>query len=68
MSSGADTARRCAATYTSSSHSGEHRFRALFPLYGAAEPCSAQGCLLAIVDRLLAELSLEQLVTAWSEG
>ena len=59
-----DTARHwCAATYTSSSHSEqEHRFRALFPLSMELQsPAQHKGAYWLIVDRLLAELSLEQL-------
>ena len=59
-----DTARAwCAATYTSSSHTeAEHRFRALFPL-GMDLGSSSQhrGAYWLIVNRLLAELQLEQL-------
>ena len=53
----------CAATYTSASHSKEeHRFRALFPL-GKQLNTTAEhkGAYWLIVNRLLAELELEQL-------
>jgi len=59
-----DTARHwCAATYTSASHSEtEHRFRALFPLgkelHSTAEH---KGAYWLIVNRLLAELKLDEL-------
>jgi len=59
-----DTARNwCAATYTSSSHSEqEHRFRALFPLSIELDtPSQHKGAYWLIVDRLLADLGLEQL-------
>ena len=59
-----DTARQwCAATYTSSSHSEqEHRFRAIFPL-GKQLGTTAEhrGAYWLIVNRLLAELELEEL-------
>ena len=59
-----DTARHwCSATYTSASHSEtEHRFRALFPLgkelHSTAEH---KGAYWLIVNRLLAELELNEL-------
>ncbi len=59
-----DTARQwCAATYTSNSHSEqEHRFRALFPLsMELSSPSQHKGAYWLIVDRLLADLGLEQL-------
>jgi len=59
-----DTARHwCAATYTSASHSEtEHRFRALFPL-GKELNSTAEhkGAYWLIVNRLLAELELNEL-------
>jgi predicted P-loop ATPase len=59
-----DTARHwCAATYTSASHSEtEHRFRALFPL-GKELRSTAEhkGAYWLIVNRLLAELKLNEL-------
>ena len=59
-----DTARQwCAATYTSSSHSEqEHRFRALFPLgIELQTPAQHKGAYWLVVNRILAELQLEQL-------
>ena len=59
-----DTARQwCAATYTSASHTeSEHRFRALFPL-SKELPSTAEhkGAYWLIVNRLLAELQLNEL-------
>ncbi len=59
-----DTARQwCAATYTSASHTeSEHRFRALFPL-SKELPSTAEhkGAYWLIVNRLLAELELNEL-------
>ena len=53
----------CAATYTSNSHSEEeHRFRALFILEQELHSTNQhRGAYWLIVNRLLAELSLEQL-------
>ncbi len=59
-----DTARKwCAATYTSSSHSEqEHRFRALFPLPKTlTSTAEHKGAYWLIVNRLLAELELQEL-------
>jgi len=59
-----DTARQwCAATYTSSSHSEqEHRFRALFPLGMELDSAGQhKGAYWLIVNRLLAELGLDDL-------
>lgn len=58
------TARQwCAATYTSSSHTEqEHRFRAIFPLGKLLNTAAEhKGAYWLIVNRLLAELELEQL-------
>lgn len=60
-----DTARQwCAATYTSASHSEqEHRFRALFPLSKQLQSIAEhRGAYWLIVNRLLADLSLETLL------
>ena len=60
-----DTARQwCAATYTSSSHTEqEHRFRAIFPLAIQLESTQQhRGAYWLIVDRLLADLSIEKLI------
>lgn len=59
-----DTARQwCAATYTSASHSEqEHRFRALFPLSKQLQSIAEhRGAYWLIVNRLLADLSIEAL-------
>lgn len=59
-----DTARQwCAATYTSASHSEqEHRFRALFPLSKQLHSIAEhRGAYWLIVNRLLADLSVEAL-------
>ena len=59
-----DTARNwCLATYTSSSHTEEeHRFRALFPLERELQTVSEhRGAYWLIVNRLLADLSLDRL-------
>ena len=59
-----DTARNwCAATYTSASHTNqEHRFRALFPLDKELSTTSQhRGAYWLIVNRLLADLGLEEL-------
>ncbi len=59
-----DTARHwCAATYTSASHSEtEHRFRALFPLgKELLSTAEHKGAYWLIVNRLLAELELNEL-------
>ena len=59
-----DTARQwCAATYTSASHSEEeHRFRALFPLSRRLDTTAEhKGAYWLIVNRLVAELQLEEL-------
>ncbi len=59
-----DTARAwCSATYTSSSHTEqEHRFRALFPLGRELQTVSEhRGAYWLVVNRLLADLSLERL-------
>ena len=53
----------CGATYTSSSHTEEeHRFRAIFPLDKVLNTAAEhKGAYWLIVNRLLAELELEQL-------
>lgn len=59
-----DTAKAwCIATYTSSSHTEqEHRFRALFPLETMLRSIGQhRGAYWLIVNRLLADLGLEQL-------
>ena len=59
-----DTARQwCVATYTSASHTeSEHRFRALFPLgKELLSTAEHKGAYWLIVNRLLAELELNEL-------
>ena len=53
----------CIATYTSSSHTpAEHRFRALFPLEKElTSPSQHRGAYWLIVNRLLQELSIDEL-------
>ena len=65
-----DTARQwCAATYTSASHTEqEHRFRALFPLARQLNSSAEhRGAYWLIVNRLLAELELQELADNYGQ-